>query len=203
MKVLLVESGPSAPRAFIGQPRLGVELVPIDMYALGDASWADFRAVLIGMHADQHELQRMQGKLEAFLCAGGVIVYCGHVAHPFLPMLAPFRPLPCFGLDELKVALDTSHPIYGGVEASDVTFRRGVAGFFGRGSNPPPAGARVVATLAGGTVPVDWEIAVGAGRLYVHAGLDLWRYADAADGSAQRIPLQLLGWLASTSVAAS
>lgn len=200
MKVLLAANGPGAPDASIDGLRPDVEVVPIDMYGLDATSLVHYRALLIGMHSDQYELQRVQSKLERYLSCGGIIVYCGHVAHPFLYMLATFRPIPRCTLEDLKVALDTTHPIYRGVEAEDVTFRRGVAGFFGRGSNPPPAGARVVATLAKGTMPLDWEIPVGAGWLYVHAGLDLWRYAGAGDGTARRIPLQLLEWVEAVSV---
>lgn len=197
MKALLVTNGSSDSNAFTGRPTPGVEVVPVDMYALATTSLIPYRAVLLGTHADQYELKRMQSRLEDYLSGGGIIVYCGHVVHPFLHMLTPFRPIEDYTIEDLKVALDTSHVIFRGVEPNDVTFRRGVAGFFGRGSNPPPASARVVATLAKGTVPIDWEIRVGAGTFYMHAGSDLWGYMNMGDASARRIPLQLLEWFES------
>lgn len=197
MKTLLVTNGRSALSAFAGRPKSGVEVVPVDMYSLATTSLTPYRALLLGTHVDQYELKRMQNRLEDYLSGGGIIVYCGHVVHPFLHMLTLFRVVPDFTLEDLKVALDASHAIFRGVEPNDVTFRRGVAGFFGRGANPPPRGARVVATLAKGTVPIDWEIPVGAGMLYVHAGSDLWGYLNTGDASARRIPLQLLEWIES------
>jgi hypothetical protein len=167
----------------------------IDMYELAARDFAVHRALLLNGSCDQMELQRLQGRLFAYLLAGGVIVFCGHVAHPFLPMLQRFVPMASRKPRDLEVRLDGSHAIYSGVADRDVTFRRGVAGFFGRGANPPPEQARITARIDEGRVPVDWELPVGAGILYVHAAIDFWSLVAPEDGTAARIPANLLGWI--------
>jgi hypothetical protein len=179
------------PAAYADIPRV----TPVEMYALADTTFERAAAILIGFTADQYELQRLSTRLEDYLARGGAVFACGHVAHPWLSLLRPFEPLSPMSVEAMRVRVDASHPLYTNVDANDLTFRRGVAGFYGRGANPPPPSARVVATLGGGSVPLDWEILVGAGRLYVHAGLDPWNYTLTTDGSARRLAPQVLDWV--------
>lgn len=101
-----------------------------------------------------------------------------------------------YKVTDLEVIRVADHPVWEGVDTADLTFRRGVAGFYGRGANPPPPGARIIHVLGPGRHPVDYEVrpAVG-GRLLVHAGADLWNYADSGNTAARMMP-QLLDWIA-------
>jgi len=154
------------------------------------------QALLVPMHIDQRRFAGNAAWIDAFFRAGGTLVFNGLLAYPFRPELRIFEPIQRPGLSALHVAVDQSHPVWHGVDAADLTFRRGVAGFYGRGANPPPEGARIVGTLARGRVPVDWEWAVpGGGRLLMHAGNDLWMYARD-DTSAAALTPQLLSWCA-------
>jgi hypothetical protein len=173
-----------------------VDLLP--QYELAGIDLAAYRGLLIGLHADQRFLQTRRAQIEVFLAAGRVVVVCGHIAHPFLNELRPFRAIPGYTLADLLVRRQTPHPVWEGVDTGDLTWRRGVAGFYGRGANPPPEGATIIHTLGERGCPVDFECrsAVG-GRLLVHAGVDLWGYV-AAENSARRIVPQLLDWIAAT-----
>ncbi|CAH1656066.1 conserved hypothetical protein [Hyphomicrobiales bacterium] len=175
---------------------LGSRLDVLPLYTLDDIDLARYRGLLIGLHADQRYLSSRKPQLEAFLRGGGTIVFCGHVAYPFLDELAPYQAIPDYTVDDLDVARASDHPVWDGVDGRDLTWRRGVAGFYGRGANPPPAGARIINTLGPGRHPVDFEAkpAVG-GRLLVHAGADLWGYADSGN-SAERMVPQLFDWIA-------
>lgn len=174
--------------------RAGVRLVHEE--ALDEPLLASLRALLVSQHADQEALAACTAGLEALLERGGTILFCGQVARSFLPQLRPFEPLGQPTLAALEVSFHTFHPLFAGVDARDLTYRRGVAGFFGRGADPPPEGARVIATIDRGRVPLDWELVLpGGGRLYVHAGNDLWSFAlDESDTSARLVP-NLLAWL--------
>ncbi|CAH1670225.1 hypothetical protein [Chelatococcus asaccharovorans] len=175
---------------------LGSRLDVVPLYELGDVDLGAYRGLLIGLHADQRYLLARKSQLEAFLQGGGTIVFCGHVAYPFLDELAPYQAIPGYTVDDLEVARASDHPVWAGVDPRHLTWRRGVAGFYGRGANPPPAGARVVNTLGRGRYPVDFEVAPGVGgRLLVHAGADLWSYTDAGN-SAERMVPQLFDWIA-------
>ncbi|MBS7698361.1 MULTISPECIES: hypothetical protein [unclassified Chelatococcus] len=175
----------------------GCRLDVLPLYSLAGIDLPAYRGLLIGLHADQRYLLSRKAQLEAFLSGGGTIVFCGHVAYPFLDELAPYEVIPDYTVDDLEVTQASDHPVWRGVDRRDLTWRRGVAGFYGRGSNPPPAGARIINTLGPRRHPVDFETrpAVG-GRLLVHAGADLWGYADSGN-SAERIVPQLFDWIAS------
>jgi hypothetical protein len=178
------------------RPDLGARVDAAPMHDLPRIELERYRGLLVSLHADQLLLARQRRQLEAFLAGGGTIVFCGHVAYPILDELQPFVPIPDYRLDDLRVRLEQPHPVWAGVEAQDLTFRKGVAGFYGRGHNPPPASARIINTLGQQRYPVDFECrpSVG-GRLLVHAGSDLWAYLEA-DSSAARLGPQLLDWIA-------
>lgn len=196
--ILDFEQTESGADTLATDPVLGRRVDLLPQYDLADIDLAAYRGLLIGLHADQRYLQTRRTQIEAFLAAGRVVVVCGHIAHPFLTELRPFRAIPGYTLADLQVRRQTPHPVWEGVETEDLTWRRGVAGFYGRGSNPPPEGATIIHTLGESGRPVDFECrpAVG-GRLLVHAGVDLWGYIGA-DNSARRIVPQLLNWIAAT-----
>lgn len=161
----------------------------------GPDALRDVNAVLIPMHADQRHLATLQPVLERFLATGGTVVVCGQIAHPFLRDLRPFVPLAPMSRAELAVRIETDHPIWAGIEPRDLTFRRGVAGFYGRGENPPAPGASILTTVGRGRMALDWlSERLEGGRLLVHGGNDLWSFADD-DSTAARLAPQLLAWL--------
>ncbi|MGO3741743.1 hypothetical protein [Kerstersia sp.] len=163
----------------------------------GAARLASLHVLLIPANADQRFLMTLQPQLEQWLLAGGTMVINGHVAYPFLRWLLPFEVQPCPGLAGLQVARAAPHPVFDGVDPAHLTYRRGVAGFYARGANPPPPGALVLNTLGPGQQPIDWLLVLpGGGRLLVHSGNDLWMYANGQDSAARIVP-QLFDWLAS------
>lgn len=181
------------PAALTGGTEPRAACVPL--YGLHELPLADYRALLVPAHADQRYLLEQRARLEAYLESGGTVVFNGHVAYPFLRWLAPFVPGSAAGVAGLRVNRAAPHPVFDGVDPEHLTFRRGVAGFYARGSNPPPAGARVLNTLGPDAQPIDWVLALpGGGRLLTHSGNDLWMYAGSAD-SAGRIVPQLFDWL--------
>jgi hypothetical protein len=152
-------------------------------------------ALIVPMHVDQRLFAGFRAWIEAFLNQGGTLLFCGPLAHPFLPESRPFAPLPRRGLEDLTVTLRGGHPIHAGITGADLTLRRGVAGFHGRGANPPPPGpgVEVIATVGGG-VPLTWIWRRPAGgRLFMHAGNDPWMFWTD-DTPAARLAPQLLAW---------
>jgi len=167
------------------------------IYDLPKLDLSRFGAILVSAHTDQRAFAASGDRIAAFLDAGGLLVFNGHIAYPFLPELAPFVPVPGYGLALLQVCRVTAHPVFDGVDPQDLTFRRGVAGFYGRGHNPPPPGAEVLHRLSGNDAPLDWVWARPAGgTVFMHGGNDMWMYADDPT-SAARIAPQLMAWVTS------
>lgn len=179
------------------RPDLGSRLDVVNLYDLERTDLSGYRGLLIGLHADQRYLAGRRAQIEDYLAKGGTVVFCGHVAYPILPELKPYRPIRDYRVEDLEVSRVGEHPVWEGVDTRDLTWRRGVAGFYGRGFNPPPEGARVIHGLGPNRHPVDFECRPAAGgRLLVHAGADLWGYLEG-DSSAARIGPQMLDWLRS------
>ncbi|MDY0072916.1 MAG: hypothetical protein RBR77_09740 [Thauera sp.] len=159
---------------------------------------ADFEqadAIIVPSHVDQRALAAHAEALEVFLDRGGSLVFNGHLVYPVLRGLECFVPARGGRVEDLLVERVAEHPVFEGVELQDLSFRRGVAGFYGRGANPPPPGAQVLHRLKGDGSPVDWywERPAG-GRVLMHGGNPLWMYVDDPS-SAARIAPQLLRWL--------
>ena len=179
----------------------GGELLLADEYELDALPLEQSRALLISMHADQRHLAARKDRLDAFVRGGGTIVANGHVAYDFLDGLAPFQAIENYRLADLMVNSEMPHPVWAGVVAQELTFRRGVAGFYGRGWHRPPDGATVLNSLGASRRPLDFTYSLGAGRVLFHGGNDLWQYASGSD-STKRIAPQLLHWLLSPEDAA-
>ncbi len=194
MSVLLVTNGLEPGPAIVHQPGVAGRIDTVDIYDLAERGFEERAALWLTQNSDQLLLQSLSARLSGYLDMGGTIVFCGHVAWPFLPELTKFVPLRDYRLDDLRVTRIEAHPIWAGINMDDLTFRRGVAGFYGRGHNPPAKGARCLNAIASGTAPVDWWVQRRSrGRLLVHSGNDLWN--DMGDGgTADRLPLALLEW---------
>jgi len=167
----------------------------IDLYEVGSEDLTRYAALIVPAMADQEQLARHRDAIGDYLDAGGVVVFGGHLHRDWLPGAAAFVPLSPPSLRGYRVAEIAQHPIFDGVEADDLTFRRGVAGFFARGHHPVPDGAEVLVRLAGGEPATYVDRVSTGGTILVQASCDLLGYAGSAGGTAQRIPDQLLDWL--------
>lgn len=155
----------------------------------------DAQAVLVPAHVDQRALATHAPTLSRFLDGGGTLVFNGHLVYPVFPELEPYRPARGRGLSDLMIERAAPHPVFDGVDVRDLSLRRGVAGFYARGANPPPAGARILHRLSADASPIDWlwQRPQG-GQILMHSGNTMWMYVDDAS-SAARIGPQLLRWL--------
>ena len=167
----------------------------ISPYCIDTQNLTSYKAILIPAHTDQRALAKAASSLRQYLDLGGILVFNGHVAYPFLDELQAFIPVPKTSLDYLMVECVTPHPIFEGVDGHDLSFRRGVSGFYGRGHNPPPAGAIVLNQLSGTQAPIDWfyQRPTG-GAILMHSGNSMWmHFSDKT--SAARITPQLFHWI--------
>ncbi len=157
----------------------------IDCYALGSAGFdsaglARYAVLFISPTVDQEHLARHRGVIRGFLDGGGVVIFGGHLYRDWLPGASPFVPLAQRTLATYQVVEVADHPIFRGVQPDELTFRRGVAGFFARGHHPVPDGARVLTRLAGGEPATYLDDVSTAGPILVQASSDLLAYCGEA-----------------------
>lgn len=197
MKPLLLLDPRTSIRPVHAEPELGDRVDVVDQYDLPGSELAPYRAMLVMAMADQEFLWAHRDVIDRFLAGGKLVIFCGHLLRQWLPGCAPFVPVPVTSFRDYAIRLTEPRTIFAGVDEDDLSFRRGVAGFFARGHHPPPAGAEVLATLAGGR-PTTWiDRTTTAGTVFAHAG-DLIGFADNGT-SADLIVPQLLDWAVSES----
>lgn len=165
----------------------------IDCYALPGTDLSRYALLVVPATADQEFLARHRGVIERFLDGGGVLHFGGQLHRDWLPGASTFVPLPKPSLAAYRVAEIAPHPIFAGVEPDDLTFRRGVAGFFARGHHPPPPGAEVLLRLAGGEPATYVDQVSTRGTIVVHASGDLLGLGEH-NGTGARVPDQLVAW---------
>lgn len=164
---------------------------------IDDSTLCGYAALLLTMHLDQIHFERRRARVETYLDQGGTIVFNGPLVRPFLPELQAFVPLPKRSLETLRVHRLADHPAFRGIDVERLSLRRGVAGFWGRGHNPPPPGAVPIHGLGPARAPVDWDWRRPAGgTLLCHAGNDIWSFLED-EPDADSLPLGVLRWLAS------
>lgn len=153
------------------------------------------RIILIEAHIDQKALLTFRDDLAACLDAGGTIVFNGHLVYPIFDGLETFRVAAGRGVNDLIIERCQEHPVFSGVDCQDLSFRRGVAGFYARGANPPPAGAIVLHRLKKDGSAIDWlwQRPQG-GQILMHSGNTMWMYLNDKTTAARIVP-QLLDWV--------
>lgn len=159
----------------------GLTFLEVQPARLRELPTSDCPAIMVSSHADQIALQRQSHALADYLDRGGIVIWNGGIAHPPLDTLKPFVPLAQRSLNHLRVSALCAHPVFSGIPMETLTFRKGVAGFWGRGYNPAPVGARLINGLGPEPAqhPVDWYWQrPGGGEIFMHAGNDLLTFSD-------------------------
>lgn len=194
-RCLLLRNAPAEGPGFLQHlPQGTVDVVP--QYEADGLALESYAALLLPTHVDQRHLFALGARLDAYLDQRGAILFNGHVTWPFLPELQRFDPVPIRNLEGLTIHRELDHPIFEGIAPADLTYRRGVAGFYGRGSNPPPRGAKVLHSVGPAHQPVDWIFErPGGGRLFVHSGNDIFDFLVRPQPLGAEPLRRLLHWL--------
>jgi hypothetical protein len=156
-----------------------------------------YRALIVSGSCDQEFLLRHAESIRAFLDQGKVLTFSGHLFRPWLPGAGMFQPKTIRSHHDYTVRIVAEHPVFAGVREEDLTFRKGVAGFFARGHHEPPPGSEILVRLVDAEhgEPVVYVDRVSTGGvILVHAGNDLLASVDR-DSTAGRIAGQLLRWI--------
>jgi hypothetical protein len=150
--------------------------------------------LLATAYLDQIDFEARATTIAKFIETGGRIVFNGHVVRPFIAGMHPFVPLATQRRSDLAIERLAPHPLFAGISAEAHAAQKGVAGFYGRGHNPPLAGATSLTGIGPDRLPVDWEwLHPGGGGLLVHSGNDLWAVSDDANVNAV-VADRLVAW---------
>jgi len=134
-----------------GGTAAGKRVRPVDLYDLDRLALDGVRGLLVNGNCDQIFLERRRVLLTDFVTAGGRVAVMGHPLTDFLPGLGQWRKLQYSGPKDLAIIAGDPHPVWEGVDTADVSFRRGVSGFYARGYSQKLPDDDVVTTASVGT----------------------------------------------------
>jgi hypothetical protein len=192
--VLFIQSDDGElPKALQNSISIGIVKVTRQI-DLTDQDIVGASGLLTTIYLDQIDFAARKDSIRGFLENGGRIVFNGHVAIPFIDGLLPFVPMPFKRRSDLQLHRLSAHAVFEGINTIKLEEQKGVAGFYGRGHNPPLAGALNITGIGPDRLPVDWEsLLPGSGGLFVHSGNDIWSVADDEDVNA-RMAERLVLW---------
>ena len=171
-------------------------VTPLAQADLSEAVLMRHRGLVTGMLFDQDAAMALRPALERFLDAGGRWFFNGHVMRPLLDGLMPYQAMTAPKRSDFALIARHPHPVFAGIDIASLETNRGVAGFYGRGCNPPPPGAVVINTLGPRDVAVDWVWhRPGGGAFFSHAGNDLAQIATM-HGIGAQIWQNIVAWAA-------
>lgn len=191
---LLLDSG-----TVFGQHRLDEETEKngfsiIDLYDLTKIDLSPYKCLVIDGFVDQEYLYKHKEVIHAFVNSGKILIFCGNLFLDWLPGGTNFIPKEILSHRDYKVSIKQKHPIFDGVLPEDMTYRKGVSGFFARGYHPLPPGAEVLLTLPG-EVPITYiDRRSTNGVILVHVGFNLLNYTGT-ENTTGRIRNQLVQWV--------
>ena len=195
MSVLLIQShnGP-IPKPMVG-PAGYRRIEIVSDSELTDARILSADGIITTMHLDQVGFARHKQALAAFFADGGRLFFNGHILKPFVDGLETYRPLLSRTRADFQLQRLAPHPVFAGIDPAEMVTRRGVAGFYGRGHNPLPKGAKALTGLGPLRQPIDWEWNLpGGGAIFSHAGNDLWSMAPEGSDGAGAFATRIVDW---------
>ena len=196
--ILYITSKGGCSGGILGHQETTKYIDPIAIYDFTGEELADYDVFMIGTDVDQRLLLEKKSYLDQFLANGKTIVFCGALAYPFLDGVGEFKKMTYNSYKDYEVNPLIQHPVWEGVKPKDMMYRKGVAGFYSRGYNPPPENAKIINTLGSGEHPIDYEYTTkDGGRVLIHCGNNLWLFINDST-TASKMGTNLIKWLKET-----
>ncbi|NHN32530.1 phosphate starvation-inducible protein PhoH [Paenibacillus agricola] len=192
---LLLDSGASFSEQTVRDGQIDPNTKVLDQYdfASYDFLEAGHKFLVIDEFIDQELMFEQKDRIRNFLDQGHVLFFGGHLFRYWIPGASLFVPKTIHSHLDYKVTV-LDHPIFEGVLSDDITYNKGVSGFFSRGHHPIPEGAEVLLRLAGEEPITYIDRLSSQGTIVVHAGRNLLKYRHG-NNSAGRIGEQFYRFL--------
>lgn len=191
---LMLDAGNVFGLSRLTNPYFQEHFTIIDQYELAELSLSDYHCLVVNAFVDQEFLVTQKEKIRAFLNEKKIVIFCGNLCCDWLPGGSYFIPKTINSFADYVVSIAKQHPIFEGVHSDDMTFNKGVAGFFARGHHPIPEGAEVLLTLPGNEPITYIDRHSTEGTIFVHVGNDLLGNMNN-NKTTDRISNQLMQWM--------
>lgn len=163
---------------------------------LYDLPYADLNAyegIIITNFVEEAFLLEHKALLERYLAQGGVVFSMVEISLPWLPGVGSWERSPIPLKTREIIITEPVHPIFVGVDAYDINYRKGVRGFFSRGYfDEIPNGGEVLITDQSGVPIIYLDRQSTKGTIIAGAGTDIYRVFIDEDNTSSKLSEQLL-----------
>ncbi len=166
---------------------------------LYDLPYTDLRAyagLIITNLVEEQFLLEQKILLDQYLKQGGVIFSLTETSLPWLTGVPNWKRSPIPLKDREIIITEPMHPIFAGIDAYDINYRKGVRGFFSRGyfENIPLHG-EVLITDQSGAVIIYVDHDSTNGTILAGAGTDIYRVFIDEDNTSSKLSVQMLAFI--------
>lgn len=163
---------------------------------LYDLPYTDLRAyagLIITNLVEEQFLLEHKNVLNQYLSQGGVIFSLTETSLPWLVGVPNWKRSPIPLKDREIIIKEPIHPLFAGIDAYDINYRKGVRGFFSRGYfERIPLHAEVLVTDQSGATIIYVDRDSTNGTIFAGAGTDIYRVFIDEDNSSRYLSLQML-----------
>ncbi|MGN4124134.1 hypothetical protein ACMGD3_03765 [Lysinibacillus sphaericus] len=166
---------------------------------LYDLPYTDLRAyagLIITNLVEEQFLLEQKILLDQYLKQGGVIFSLTETSLPWLTGVPNWKRSPIPLKDREIIITEPMHPIFAGIDAYDINYRKGVRGFFSRGyfENIPLHG-EVLITDQSGAVIIYVDHDSTNGTILAGAGTDIYRVFIDEVNTSSKLSVQMLAFI--------
>lgn len=191
---IMLNSGACFAQARVKDQDYQEDFMFVDIYDFPKVDLRPYKCLVINSFIDQEFLYEHRHLIREFLDDRKVLIFTGNLFKNWLPGGSNFVPKQINSFQDYVVSVHQSHPIFEGVLEDDMTYNKGVSGFFARGHHPVPEGAEVLLTLPGGE-PINYiDRNSTKGTIFAHVGNDLFGKMNGSPKTTDRIGPQLMQW---------
>ena len=167
----------------------------IDQYDISKAALSEYNVLVVTDFIDQEHLYEQKQVIEDFLNEGKIVVANTHIFRPWLPGVGLFMPKEIKKHSDYLMESAHDNTFYKGVDMMELAYRKGVSGFYARGSHPVVnKESEVMLQFTDGTPIVFIDRTATKGTVVAGSCRDFLSYATG-ENSTQLITPQFLAFL--------
>lgn len=175
-------------------PDENIMIKQVPQYEIGTFDFSDFDVIMVANFADQENIYMHKNVIDKFLSEGKIVVFFGHLFRPWLPGAPLFMPEKIKHFSDYNLYPQKDSSIFKGVLTDDMTFNKGVAGFFSRGHYHADEKSEVHLKFKSGHICSYADRHSSKGTIFVHAGRPLLGYHSQGK-TTDVLRLQFIEWL--------
>lgn len=157
-------------------PSEHIIIKPVPQYEIGTFDFTEFDVIIVPNFADQENLYMHKNVVEKFLNEQKIVAFFGHLFRAWLPGASLFMPEKIKHFSDYNLYPENNSTIFSGVLTEDMTFTKGVAGFFARGYYHADEHSEIHLKFKSGHVCSYVDRHSTRGTIFVHGGRSLLSY---------------------------